>query len=87
MSYTLVSHSQEQCSSKESVDFFFNSQKPLGEGGGGKAGDGGGGERVKKMLRSFLAAVLLSASVERFFVSRMWDVFSHHFVLSCDASN
>ena len=46
-------------------------QKPLGGGGGGR-GDGGG-EGLKKMLKSFLAAVLLSASVERFFVSRMRD--------------
>ena len=31
--------------------------------------------RGKKMLESFLAAVLLSASVKRFFVSRMRDLF------------
>ena len=38
----------------------------------GSGGDGGG-ERFKKMLKSFLAVVLLSTLVERFFVSRMRD--------------
>ena len=45
-------------------------------GGGGvkktKTKQGGG---QKKLLKSFLAAVLLSASVERFNVSRMRDFF------------
>ena len=54
-----------------------------GEEDGG--GEGGGGvcikapwrrqEGIKKMLKSFLAAVLLSALVERCFVSRMRDFF------------
>ena len=33
--------------------------------------------RVKKMLKSFLAPVLLSASIERFFVSHMRNFFLH----------
>ena len=59
-------------------------QKPLGVGGdadwGGGGlkkreggGEGGGGGGRKEMLKSFLAAVLLSASVKRFFDSRMQD--------------
>ena len=66
-----------------------------GGGGGGKKGGGGyffycvkapwrqrrrwrrGG--MKKMLKSSLAAVLLSASVKRFFVSRMRDFFKDSF--------
>ena len=41
--------------------------------GGGDGG--GGGVDTKKMLKSFFLAVLLSASVERFGVSRMREFF------------
>ena len=40
----------------------------------------GGDKKERKMLQSFWAAVLLSASVERFFISRMRDFFKKLFV-------
>ena len=48
--------------------FIFFAQKPLGGSDGN-----GNGEGLKKMLKSLLEAVLLSASVRRFFVSCMRD--------------
>ena len=48
------------------LKFFFFFLSPLATAGGGG---------TKKMLKSFLASVLLSASVKRFLVSRMRDFF------------
>ena len=54
--------------------FIFFAQKPLGRGNSNGEG------KKQKMLKSFLAAVLLSAWVDRFFVSRMRDFFLYSFL-------